>query len=240
MTMQTDIETFILVGGFGTRLKSVVSDRPKPMAQVNDKPFLELLIEWLVKQDLSNITLLTHFDSEKISNYFKDGGEFNARIRYVQEPTPLGTGGAILNALRETGHQGRFLLLNGDSFIDLDLKDFVQQNQNNDFALALSYQEDCSRYGTVEFDQDNNLISFLEKDPNKRQSYINAGVYLSNGEVLSSLFPEISKLSLETDLIPKLIQQNKKIKVFQSKNYFIDIGLPESYQAFIEYQKRKV
>lgn len=235
MKQSHDLEIFLLVGGFGTRLKSVVSDRPKPMAQVHDKPFLEYLVLWLVKQGFKNITFLTYFDSSKISDYFQDGSTFQAQINYVKEDFPLGTGGAIINGVNQRKCKSSFLLINGDSFIDLDLNQFIEQCSGSDFSLALSYQNDCSRYGTVSFDDQNNLLSFNEKDLNKKNSYINAGVYyFSSGKHFED-FPAEQKLSLENDIIPKFLEKNMNLQVFKSSDYFIDIGLPESYQQFIDY-----
>ena len=235
--MVAETPVIILAGGFGTRLRSVLSDRPKPMAEIEGKPFLYYLMDWVSSQGYTHFILLTHFMSEQIKEYFGTGEELGWEIEYCIETKPLGTGGAVLNAINELNIDRPFLLLNGDSFIDVDLKAFEHQASQSKLGIITRNVDNVERYGSLEVDESSNLVSFKEKMASIGPGQINAGVYFLNPQDLSSF--EIKNTSIEQEIFPKIITQGKKVKVFDTNGYFIDIGTPESFYQFIDYIKER-
>jgi NDP-sugar pyrophosphorylase family protein len=219
-----DVRVLILAGGKGTRLSSVVSDVPKPMAPLGETPFLFYLIQKLVAANLKKITILTGYKSDFIVDYFGNGQSVGACIDYSHEDSPLGTGGAIKLAI-EKSEEEKFLVLNGDTFFDIDLCDFISKSQGNS-ALALSFQENCSRYGTVNCDKQGVIEKFTEKVEGQVNSYINAGIYFLNRNVVSSI--QEGFCSLESEVFP-ILQKARSLYGVPMGERFIDIGIPEDY-----------
>lgn len=224
------MKALILAGGLGTRLRPLLDDRPKPMAPVAGKPFLEYLLLQLSHYHVQDIILSVGYQAKLISNYFEDGKRWNLRIQYSYEEQPLGTAGAVKLAEDYLG-EDTFLVLNGDSFFDLDLTSFVQQHYSNkaQATIALSAVESSQRYGTVELDQDGQILRFLEKSGEGSQhttSLINAGVYLFNRPVLD-IIPSGIPVSLEREIFPVLIGRHFYGVPYRA--FFIDIGVPEDY-----------
>jgi len=215
------MKAIILAGGFGTRLKHVLPDTPKPMADINGTPFLEVLIKYLRGQGFDEFVLSVHHMREQIIDYFKGG----RGISFAIEEEPLGTGGAILNSIKQAGVTGNVAVLNGDSFLEIDYKKFFAAHGDKNFSLALREVEDTGRYGRVEVEGDI-ITDFREKGIHGK-GFINAGYYILNAYwMLKQGLPD--RFSLESDfLLPKI----KQIKpgYFTVKNYFIDIGIPEDY-----------
>lgn len=220
------MEAIILAGGFGTRLKNVVNDVPKPMAPVNDKPFLSYIIQYLKKYDVERIVLCTGYLSEKIEEFY--GSEFDGiKIDYSVEKDPLGTGGAIKKALKVC-YDDTVFVLNGDTFFDVDLIELktVHINQNADMTLSLKPMSNFDRYGIVNIDQDGQINGFEEKT-HRKSGNINGGVYALRRNIFDdTALPE--KFSLETDFFEDYFS-SKKFAGFISDTYFIDIGIPEDY-----------
>ncbi|RQD66644.1 D-glycero-D-manno-heptose 1-phosphate guanosyltransferase [Campylobacter hepaticus] len=223
------MQTIILCGGLGTRLKSVISGIPKPMAPVNGKPFLEFIFKYLKKQDIKEIILAVSYKYEIIQEYFKD--EFlGIKIKYSIEKEPLGTGGAIKQALNFI--QDKTYVLNGDTFFDIDLSK-LKLNQSR-ICFALKYMQDFDRYGAVELDDQKFIKSFKEKEFLK-QGLINGGIYLISKTIFEDFILE-DKFSFETFLQNNYKNLNARAEIF--KDYFIDIGIPEDYKKF-KYNKDK-
>ncbi len=221
-----EIEVLILSGGKGTRLQKVVSDVPKPMALIDNRPFLHWLIEKLVISDLTKITLLTGYLSQVIEDYFGDGTHFGARIKYSVEDTPLGTGGAFKKAVEQSASK-YFLLLNGDTFCNIEyLKVLSKCLLEADVNMFLTKVEDVSRYGSINLDENNFVESLVEKGSVKKSGLINAGIYLLKRNVTSGI-PE-GFVSLETNILPDLIEK-KRVHGVQVEGEFIDIGIPADY-----------
>lgn len=219
MTIEvSDIKVLILSGGKGTRLSSIVNDVPKPMADIKGSPFLKYLTDKLQNEGFDDITLLTGYKSEIIENFYKD----ETKINTLKERTPLGTGGAIRQALEYTD-KSLFLVLNGDTFVGISFLDFIKSCHHQRNTLCLNFIENCDRYGTVETNHEGKVISFKEKQDGQRDSYINAGVYLLTREAIGKITPEKFS-SLETDYFPYLNLYTKKYNGF-----FLDIGIPEDY-----------
>jgi D-glycero-alpha-D-manno-heptose 1-phosphate guanylyltransferase len=222
-------EAIILAGGFGTRLQSVVSDVPKPMAPVNDAPFLNYIFDYLKFFKIEHVVLSTGYLSEKISEYYKD--EFKGiRISYTKEETPLGTGGGIRLALEKCTTKN-ILVLNGDSFFDVDLQAYypLHAQFNSDYTLALRKVSNAGRYGTIKLSDTSAIKEFKEKDGIEKEGLINGGVYIINRELfLSKTKPDIA-FSIEKDFFENRINE-LHIFGFEYDGYFIDIGIPEDYK----------
>ncbi len=173
------MQAIILCGGLGTRLKSVIKDIPKPMAPINDKPFLEFIFEYLKKQGIKEVILAVSYKYEVIQEYFKD--EFlGIKIKYSIEKEPLGTGGAIKEALKFIKNEA--YVLNGNTFFDIDLTKL--KLNGNRICLALKQMNDFDRYGTVNVDKHGFVISFEEK-VFKKQGLINGGIYLLTKDIFN-------------------------------------------------------
>jgi D-glycero-alpha-D-manno-heptose 1-phosphate guanylyltransferase len=223
------MEAIILAGGFGTRLQTVVSDVPKPMAPILSKPFLAWQMDFFISQNISHFILSTHYKSELIENYFKNSYK-NISVTYAKEEVAMGTGGAILYAAQKLKTKNPFLVLNGDTFFKIDLKKMSEfhHQKNSKLTIALAHIAENIRYGSVETNAEEKILNFKEKDNSKQESWINSGAYLINPEILS-LF-EIKKLSFETELVPFLLKNSHSIYGYKSKEKFLDIGTPEDYQ----------
>jgi len=228
-----DRQVVILAGGLGTRLRSVVQDVPKPMADIQGKPFLEYLLQLLIQNGYQNFLFLVGYKGDMIKNYFGDGSKFGVNIEYSSEAIPLGTGGALFNAWHKLSDD--FFLVNGDTFFDIQyeiMEDFVA-GRNPELLIALRYSNDLSRYGIIEIDGSYKVISFSEKaqiQENQIDGYINGGVYFVNKKALEPFYEKYvnSPVSLENDILPLLV---KLCKVYGLPigGKFIDIGIPEDY-----------
>lgn len=229
------MQVLILAGGLGTRLRSVVSDRPKPMADVNGKPFLWYLIDNLINKGYKDFILAVGYKKENIIDYFGDGTKFGCNIEYSIENEPLGTGGAISNAKKLI--KDDILVLNGDTFFDIDFKEFesFHKNKKSSYTLSLRKVDDVSRYGAVEFDINGKIIGFTSKGENSISNYINGGIYIIRKDIIDNL--ETNKfISLENEVIPDIVSKGNMYG-YKSEDYFIDIGIPEDYKKFIEDRK---
>lgn len=218
----------ILAGGFGTRLQSVVSDLPKPMAPVNDAPFLNYQFAYLKYYGIKQVIVSTGHLAEKIrTNY---GNEFKGlNISYSHEEIPLGTGGGIRLAFENCSDE-LVLVLNGDSFFDVDIHKFydLHISQHSNISLALRKVSDASRYGSIETGEGNQIISFKEKSSRVGEALINGGIYILNKKLFLAHTPGLINFSIENDFFEKQMN-NITIKGFEFNGYFIDIGIPEDY-----------
>ncbi len=221
------IKVLILCGGLGTRLSDVLKGVPKPMAPINGKPFLYYQVELLKKYGFSDFCFLTGHMSDQISDYFKDGADHGINCTYSVEDTPLGTGGAVSVAISNCEDQVEgYLVLNGDTFFDIDYRAFCEIACNN-FSIALLPVEESARYGSVELDESNNVLSFNEKNSSKGKSLINSGVYFISTKSRSYLLE--GAYSLEKDLFPELTEK-KQLSSQVLDGFFIDIGIPTDYK----------
>ena len=222
-------EAVILAGGFGTRLSNVVSDRPKSMALINDKPFLEYQMAFLKQAGIRTVVLSVGYMKELIIDHFRDE-YLGMKIKYAVENTPLGTGGGLLNALQLTG-QSPVLTLNGDSIFTADIRGFYKffRQKSPDIALALKALPDVSRYGAVLTNENQRIVRFEEKSDRQGKGVINAGIYLLNTEQYRQAAPEQKKFSVENDIFAKQVSR-LNIYGYISQGTFIDIGIPEDYE----------
>jgi D-glycero-alpha-D-manno-heptose 1-phosphate guanylyltransferase len=219
----------ILAGGFGTRLRSVINNTPKPMAPINNFPFLYYQLNYLKSYGIKKIIFSVGYMANDIKNYF--GYSFNdLNIEYVIEKTPMGTGGGIRLALQQS-EENLVLVLNGDSFFDINLNQFYNYHitENAQISLALREVDDASRYGTIVKNEENKIISFQEKNNLSQPGIINGGVYIIDSGLYLKHTPSEKNFSIEKDFFEKQIT-TLSIKGFQFNGYFIDIGIPEDYQ----------
>ena len=237
----SEIDAVILCGGMGNRLRSLVNDRPKPMAEINDKPFLDILIDSFAEFGLRRFILCAGYMSDIIRNYYTDkttsvgwGLPHHPRRFIVSEENkPLGTAGAIKNAAEHI-RSDTFLVANGDSFCSADLSAFYDFHSARHalMSMVVIETENTGDCGMVSLDDSQRITSFDEKNQEATSGYINAGIYLFQKEALS-LIPENTAFSLERELFPKLIEQN--CYAFVTKGRLFDIGTPERLAAAIKH-----
>ena len=220
-------ECIILAGGFGTRLQSVVNDRPKCMAPVAGEPFLKYIFDFLQKENFSHIILSLGYKSEIVIDWLQ-AIDYSFMIDYVIEEEPLGTGGAIKFATQKS-KSDCFYVLNGDTFFDVNTHDLevLHKEKESEISLALKPMKNFDRYGAVEIDGNNRIVQFKEKQF-QEEGLINGGVYLMNKSVLDDKSLPI-KFSFEKDILEG---QLKDISIygFVQDRYFIDIGIPSDYE----------
>jgi NDP-sugar pyrophosphorylase family protein len=227
-----ELTVAILAGGLGTRLRPVLSDRPKVLAEAAGRPFLEWWLEALDAQGCRDIVLCTGFKAAQVSAAF-GSTHGHLRLRYSTEAQPLGTGGALRQALPLLASDP-VLVLNGDSFTDINLNAFVREHfqRKARASLVLAAVADISRFGSVTFRSEGLVDGFREKDGNHTPGWINAGIYLFSRELLASL-PAGQNVSLERDLLPDEVSRG--IHGHPCYAPFIDIGTPESLAGAAEF-----
>lgn len=230
--MTTDlkkIDVVILCGGLGTRLRPVVSDRPKVLAKIGEKTFLDILIDSLTKQGFKNIILCVGYLKGQIKNHFDCDKDYN--IMFSEEREPLGTGGALKKA-RALIKSNSFMVMNGDSICKIDFRKFYDFHVNKKaiLSMALVRTKAAQDFGSVILDDSQRITSFMEKVVNKDECLINAGIYLMQTDVFSFM-PDENRFSLEYDFFPKLIED--KCFGFTINSELIDIGTPERYEKAI-------
>ncbi len=232
------MKAVILAGGLGKRLKKVVRDRPKSMAPVLGKPFLEYQIKQLERYNIIEIVLCLGYLAYQIERYFKDGTKFDVNIRYAVEKEPLGTAGALKNAENYLEDEA-FLVLNGDSYSEVDITKFIQfhKKKGGRGTILLTRVSQTQDYGLVKMDENKRITRFLEK-PEKTlsSSIVNAGIYLLEPEVLNYI-PQGKRTSLEREIFPYLLKKNLPLFGYLTSDYFIDIGTPQKYAQIQEDMK---
>lgn len=231
----SECDVVILVGGKGSRLQSVVSDVPKPMAKVEDRPFLDILIKQFADQGFRRFILCTGFMKDIIHQYYQNPAFSNLDILFSEEEEPLGTGGAIQHGMRLV-KSNPFFALNGDCYCPINYKDMFDFHQKNKswVTIASAHVDDASRFGTLEISKNHELLAFKEKQPFQVPADINTGVYLLQKEVYShpAIASLTQKYSIEHAFFPQVIADKLPIYAFPSNSpHFVDIGTPESYLA---------
>ncbi len=223
-----DLKAILLVGGLGTRLRSVVPSTPKVLASIGERSFLELLVRRLRSQGISDLVMCTGYLADQIESKFGDGRAWDVSIEYSNEEMPLGTAGAVKLAKRFLAHTPEFLVLNGDSFLEVNFQSLMAFHQQHDGAvvtMAVLRVENASRYGTVHLDASGRVTGFAEKTGSEIPGIVNGGIYVFNHSVLQHI-PE-GPASLERDVFPRLIDQG--VYAQEQDGMFIDIGTPQDY-----------
>lgn len=222
-------EAIVLAGGFGTRLREVINEIPKPMAPVNGEPFLSFVFRYLKKYGIEHIILSVGYKHEVIMDYY--GNLFgDIKLTYAIENEPLGTGGAIKFAMEKMETDSVFVL-NGDTLFDINLHHLAEKHFRSkaDLSMALRQLPDVGRYGTVQIDENQRIISFLEKGEVTGQGNINGGIYLIPAGFFKNLSIFTDRFSMEKDIFEDYYKKYQ-FHGFEFENYFIDIGIPEDYK----------
>jgi len=236
---ESKMDTIILAGGLGTRLREVVSDLPKPMVSINGKPFLDLILSLLNRcGSIERVILAVGYMADKIIERYEDSSEYSFEILFSVEEKLLGTGGAIKNALKYT-ETDNVLVLNGDSYVDIDFYDLLKKHSqtNAEMTIVLKELENTNRYGSVKIDENNKITCFEEKKTGVSKGYVNAGIYLIKRSLFDSI-KEQAVISLEKELLPVFIK--KDVFGYIGKGKFIDIGIPETYRIADKYLCKEV
>jgi D-glycero-alpha-D-manno-heptose 1-phosphate guanylyltransferase len=223
-------EAIILAGGFGTRLKTLITEIPKPMAPIHNRPFIEYLLDYLQPQGITDVILSVGYANEAIRNHFGDNYG-TLQIRYSKETYPLGTGGAIKSALSYVEQENVFIL-NGDTLFLINIEEQMTLHTASgaDMTLALKPMKNFDRYGSVSL-QDSRIVSFEEKQP-REEGLISGGVYVFRRDVLNDL--ELSPpFSIEKDVFEPYVN-SFYIAGFMSDADFVDIGTPGSYREAVK------
>src|SRR4051794_19679863 len=222
------MQAVILVGGEGTRLRPLTSTVPKPVVPLVDRPFIVYMLEWLKHHDVDDVILSCGFLATSVRNVLGDGSGLGIRLRFVEEPEPRGTAGALKYA--ESFLDERFLMLNGDVLTDIDLTAQIEQHERTGASgtLALVPVPDPTNYGLVRLNENNSVRDFVEK-PSADQidtNLISAGAYVLEREVLDLIQPDRA-VSIEREIWPRLV--GKGLYGFPADAYWLDIGTPERY-----------
>jgi mannose-1-phosphate guanylyltransferase len=233
------MQALILVGGEGTRLRPLTSTVPKPIVPLVGQPFIGYMLQWVREHGVDDVLLSCGFMADGVRSVLGDGSAFGLRLRYIEEPRPLGTGGALKYA--EDLLDDRFFMLNGDVLTDIDLTAQLAAHERSGAraTLALVEVDDPSAYGLVRRNPDDSVAEFLEK-PGVEQleldghaggatvgDAISAGAYVLEREVLAALAPAGTNISIERELFPTLVGHG--LFGHLSSGYWLDIGTPDRY-----------
>ena len=230
------MEAIVLAGGLGTRLRGVVDDVPKPMAPVQGRPFLALVLDQLVAAGFTAAIFAAGYRHEAIRGYF--GEDYRGlALRYSVEREPLGTGGAIRLACEQAEAPDVFVL-NGDTYLELDFHAMMDAHVHagSHLSMAICHVSDVTRYGALEVDDDI-VQRFLEKG-RSGTGWINAGMYVLGSDLRARLRPQ-GAFSFENDLLAPQVASIRPL-AFRSSGLFIDIGIPEDYARIQQIFARRV
>ena len=225
------VRAIILAGGLGTRLREVVSDRPKAMSDVGGRPFLEILLRQLRQHTVFSVTIAVGYGGDYIRNHFGSGTGFGIDISYADDgPRLLGTGGAVARAISTLPgdrDSDPILVLNGDTYLEYELEPFLVSHKGSEerLVLAVVRVEDAARYGAVRVSADGAVVGFEEKGA--QSGLINAGFYCARRETWSRVLSGPENFSLERDVLPTLV--GRGLYAVECAGLFIDIGVPADY-----------
>jgi mannose-1-phosphate guanylyltransferase len=220
----------LLVGGFGTRLKPLTNQTPKPMLPVGGLPVTERQLLAAKKAGITTVILATSYLSEVFTPYFGDGSKWGMKLLYAVESEPLGTGGAIRNAaalVDFADSDEEFVIFNGDVLSGHDIAaqlEFHRANQA-DATLHLIEVIDARAFGCVPTESNGRVIDFLEKMENPITNAINAGCYVFNASVISQI-PAGKVVSIERETFPQLVKSGRPVYGYNEQSYWLDIGTP--------------
>lgn len=234
MSLLSQVDIVILAGGLGKRLASVTNGQQKVLAQVGDKPFISILIEYLASFGGRRFILCTGHGAQAVEDHLLVAHPA-LEIVFSREDTPLGTGGAIKKGATLV-KTDKFLAMNGDCFCVIDYNQMIAFHtaQRSKATLAVTRLDDAREYGTIELNAKFQITAFREKQPHIRPALINTGTYCFEGDVFS-LVTTPEKFSIEYDFFPNLV--GKGFYGFEVDNKFIDIGTPERYAWAQEHLK---
>jgi len=218
-------QAIILVGGKGSRLGSLTKSQAKPILPVCGTPFLDRILFQVAQYGVRHVLLLAGHGGEEVRALYDKKTISSAYIEVILEPEPLGTAGAL--AYCSDRLEESFLLMNGDSIFHINLFNFVEQHKGHDFALALRAYSDVSRYGQVIMNEQEQVVQFADKSGHGA-GVINAGIYILNKSILNYV-PKTGFCSMENEVFPSIVQE-RLLYGSEHDGFFLDIGVPESYQ----------
>src|SRR5215510_14186674 len=226
------MKAILLAGGKGTRLRPLTIHTPKPIVPIFDRPFLQFQLDLIKKvPEIDEVILSLNYQPRRIEEIFGDGGDSGLAMRYMVEPSPLGTAGAIrfaANALQDS-----VVVFNGDVLTEVDLRAVIALHRERKAraTIVLTPVENPSAYGLVEIDARSNVLRFLEKpDPQQiTTNTINAGIYVLEPDTFDRI-PSDQPWSIERSFFPSLIERHETFVAYVYRGYWIDIGTPEKYQ----------
>lgn len=227
-----NIDVVVLCGGLGTRLKGVVDDRPKPMVEIKGRPFLDILVDYISRYGFKRFILCTGYKSSFIEQYYQD--KSNGLIfLFAVEKELLGTAGAVKNA-ESFIENDIFLVLNGDSFCQINIEDFIIFHLDKKAAVSIAVVkiERASDYGVIRLNDHQRIVSFDEKSCINNTGYVNAGMYIFDKTILGEI-PAGQRLSLEYDFFPGIL--DKGIYGYITDERLLDIGTPERLKQARQY-----
>lgn len=225
------MKAVIIAGGFGTRLRPLTYNRPKPIVPVANRPFVLHQIELLRKYGIKDIILNIHYLPKNMELVLGDGKEFGVKLYYSIEKEPLGTAGAVKNA-EEYFDKEPLVVFNGDILTDIDISDLIDFHKKNDACatIALTEVEDPTQYGVVVTDENGRVKQFLEKPSWEHAvtNKINAGIYILDPQIFKNV-PKDKPYSFERELFPSLLAEGRNVFAKVSSSYWLDIGTPKKY-----------
>jgi NDP-sugar pyrophosphorylase family protein len=223
------MKAVILCGGFGSRLRNVIGETQKAVAEVDGKPFLHIVVDRLSEAGFNELIFCTHYQSEQVEVALAEfGNDIKKRATILREEEPMGTGGAILNAMKVLEIRGEFIALNSDTYVTADAYRLAREATTP--SLIVREVEDCARYGAVRLDVSGRVLEMTEKGVSG-PGCISMGIYHFHTDHLTC-FP-ITACSVEKDILPHLIQ-SEQLKGVRYSGDFIDIGTPESLATIRE------
>ena len=222
----------VLAGGLGTRLRPVIGERPKLLADVGGRPFAALLLDQIARFGFREVVLCVGYLADQVEAAL--GAQHGPlRLRHSRESSPLGTGGALRLALPCFASE-EVMVMNGDSYCEVDLRDAWSWHRarNAEASLVVVEVPDASRYGLVELDESGLVRRFSEKQDCRQAGWINAGIYLTSRHRIQEL-PEGRPLSLERDVLPGWVERG--MWGYRTRGRFLDVGTPQSYAGAFEF-----
>jgi NDP-sugar pyrophosphorylase family protein len=231
MFMNNTPDAIVLCGGPGLRLRSITGNAPKSMASIGGRPFLELLLRQLKRNGFRRVILAVGYQQEVIRAALGERA-FGLNVAYSPELSPLGTGGAVRKAADIVESDGA-LIMNGDSYTDVDLLQFVAEHgaSNVDVSLVVVPADRRDDVGSVSVDGSGRVTRFDETQQNTTPApYSNAGIYMMSRAVLDDIAPGVH-VSVESELFPRWLVEGRHVRAFVHAGHCVDIGTPERYQA---------
>jgi mannose-1-phosphate guanylyltransferase len=225
------MKAILLAGGKGTRLRPLTIHTPKPIVPIFERPFLHYQLDLLKKvPEIDEVILSLNYQPRRIEEIFGDGADLGLAIRYVVEPAPLGTAGAVRYA-GESLHES-IVVFNGDVLTDIDLKAVIALHRQRQAkaTIVLTPVDNPAAYGLVETDPSGNITRFLEKPtPDEITcNTINAGIYVLEPDTFDRI-PKDTPWSIERRFFPSLVDRSETFVAYVDRGYWIDIGTPEKY-----------
>lgn len=219
------MKAVIMAGGFGSRLKPLTNDLPKPMVPIINKPIIHYIVELLKSYGINDIAMTLGYKPERIMDYFGDGSEFCCNIEYFVEKIPLGTAGSVKNTQKFIGNEN-FVVISGDAFTNIDLNEMYELHVASNQLATIAVKEvgDPSGFGVVKYSKDCIIRGFIEKPVFSIEKTVNTGIYIFKPEIFDYIPP--AKYDFGKELFPRLIG---KMTAYKTNAYWSDIGTLSSY-----------